>query len=63
MTYSSDDRPALPTIEVTPEMVEAGLDQLREHTIMGDMTYMIEAVYRAMAYAARSSASCTMADR
>lgn len=38
-------------IEITPEMVRAGLDEMREHQMMEDMSYVLECVYRAMAYA------------
>lgn len=47
------DRPAtdVQEIEVTPEMVEAGLDEFREHRYEGDVRHMLESVFRAMAYA------------
>lgn len=48
------DRPenqtGVPQIEVTPEMIEAGMDELSEHAYTGDLKYMIECVFRAMAY-------------
>ncbi len=44
-------------IDVTKEMVDAGLDELRQHHFAGDVRYMVEEVYRAMFYAARLSAS------
>jgi hypothetical protein len=54
----SGDRPVL--IEVTPQMVEAGLSELREHHFGGDLAYIVECVFRAMVYA-RDSASTTSA--
>lgn len=45
-------------IEVTPQMVEAGLEELSEHRYGGDLAYALESVFRAMSYA-RSSASAT----
>lgn len=38
-------------IAITPEMIEAGLGELREHHYDTDVGYMLECVYRAMAYA------------
>ena len=35
-------------IEVTPDMIEAGMDELRDHHLGDDMSYVIEMVYRAM---------------
>jgi hypothetical protein len=46
----SDGECALPLIEVTPEMVEAGMVELRDHTLAGDLGYMVECLYRAMEY-------------
>lgn len=40
----------LMVIEVTPAMIQAGLDQLREHHIGDDLAYVLETVFRAMAY-------------
>ncbi len=42
---------ATPEIEVTPEMVCAGLEELREHHLGDDMAYVVESVFRTMAYA------------
>lgn len=42
------DRPE--EIDVTLEMTSAGLIELREHAIAGDLRYMLGCVYRAMAY-------------
>jgi hypothetical protein len=36
-------------IEVTPEMVVAGLAELREHHFGEDLSYMVECIYRVMA--------------
>jgi len=35
-------------IEITPAMIEAGMDALREYHLGDDMSYVIEMVYRAM---------------
>ena len=42
-------------IEVSPEMVKAGLYELREHSYGDDIAYVLECVYRAMEYARRDS--------
>ncbi len=42
-------------IEVTPEMVAAGLEALREHHYGDDLGYMLESVFRAMAYASAAA--------
>lgn len=49
-------------IEVTPAMVAAGVTEMREHRYGGDTEYMLECIYRAMAYA-RPLASSTRAER
>ena len=59
----SDERQTGAEIEVTRQMIEAGLDELRQHYYAGDATCMVEEVYRAMAYAARASASTNSASR
>lgn len=38
-------------IDVTPQMVEAGLAEFRDHRYDTGVRYMLESVYRAMAYA------------
>lgn len=43
------DRPL--EIVVTPQMIEAGLEEMREHHYGEDVRYMVECVFRAMAYA------------
>jgi hypothetical protein len=48
-------------IEVTPEMLAAGLDELYQHHFGEDPRLVLEAVYYAMAYAARERASSTKA--
>lgn len=47
-------------IKVTRDMVSAGMEELREHRFLTDPEYIIESVYRAMAYVARNSASETI---
>lgn len=54
---AQDTRQAGAEIEVTPSMLEAGLDELREHSFAGDLPYVLESVYRAMAYASRSASA------
>jgi hypothetical protein len=54
---------AAPEIPVTPEMVEAGLQELGEHRLNDDLRDVLEDVYRAMAHADRARASSTSADR
>ncbi len=44
-------------IEITPEMIEAGLQEMREHHYDTDVGYMLECVYRAMVYATRQASS------
>ena len=48
-----------PEIEVTPEMVDAGLQELGEHRFTTDLREVLEEVYRAMAYADLARASST----
>lgn len=50
-------------IEVTPAMVSAGLDELREHSFGDEPSYVLESIYRAMSYAALSAASETNSSR
>lgn len=50
---------ALKEIEVTPAMIEAGLDELCQHRVGTDWEVILESVYRAMAY--RAPASITSA--
>jgi hypothetical protein len=49
-------------IVVTSEMIDAGLDELRDHTYGEDLRLLLEAVFRAMAYKC-SFASAIKADR
>lgn len=44
------DKMASAGIEITPAMIEAGMDALREYHLGDDMSYVIEMVYRAMHY-------------
>lgn len=44
-------------------MLDAGMDELRQHHLDEDMRSVIEAVYYAMAYTARERASSTKADK
>lgn len=39
-----------PEIIVSPEMVDAGLHELQERSYGEDISYVLEAVFRAMAY-------------
>jgi hypothetical protein len=51
---SGNSSPKLPEIVVTAAMIEAGLGALREHHYAEDTLYMLECVFRAMAYASPS---------
>ena len=51
MLQDSGQAGAYREIEVTPKMVEAALDEMRQNNFGGDMAYMAECIYRAMAYA------------
>lgn len=42
-------------IEVTPAMVEAGVEEIREHHVGDDLGYVVESVFRAMAYLSPSA--------
>lgn len=44
-------------IEVTPEMIEAGLEELYEHHYGDDFRLMLEHIYRAMAYVSLEASS------
>lgn len=46
----SVDRPAQ-EIEITPEMIEAGYEELREHPLGADLHWLAQKVYMAMLYA------------
>ena len=54
MLQDSGQAGAYREIEVTPKMVDAALDEMRQNNFGGDMAYMAymaECIYRAMAYA------------
>ncbi len=42
---------------VTPEMIRAGIDELREHSIGDDWNYVLECVYRVMFYESVAASS------
>ena len=44
-------------IEVTSAMVDAGMDALSEHHLYEDLRYVVECIFRAMAYENFASAS------
>lgn len=48
--------PAL-LVEITPEMIAAGLEEMREHRLGDDPAYVLESVFRAMAYASPFASS------
>lgn len=52
---SGGGRQAGAEIEVTPEMIEAGLEELYQHRFGSDLRYVLEVVYRAMAYSSVSA--------
>ena len=37
-------------IEVTPAMIEAGINELYDHSLADGLPYVMEVVFRAMAY-------------
>lgn len=45
------DQRRMPVVEVTEVMVDAGMSELVEHSFGEDRRYILECVYRAMAYA------------
>ena len=45
------EKPHSIEIEVTTEMIEAGMTELRDHVFGGDLRYMLASVYREMEYA------------
>lgn len=47
-TEALRDRPV--QIEVTEEMIEAGVDELRDYALGDDLAYLAEKVFRAMRY-------------
>ena len=55
------NRQAGAEIEVTKEMLDAGLEVLCEHTYGGDARYMVECIYRQMAYAFDRASSIRVA--
>ena len=42
-------------IEITDAMTEAGMDELRQHQLPGDWPYVLECIFRAMAYESPSA--------
>lgn len=48
MIYPSDDRPALPRIEITGGMIDAGAAEFSELRFASDPRVVVEAVYLAM---------------
>lgn len=44
-------------IVVTQDMIAAGIEELRQHRLPGDWPYLLECVFRAMAYAKLSASS------
>ena len=58
----SSGRPTLPLgeIEITPQMIEAGLYELYEHHFGEDIRLVLEEVYRAMAYASQGNDSASV---
>jgi hypothetical protein len=47
----------VPLIEVTPEMIAAGLEELRDHHLGDDWPYVLESVFRAMLYESKLASS------
>lgn len=50
-------------VEVTEEMLSAGLYELTEHSFGDDLKYVMECVFRAMFYAKNRSASSSKSER
>ncbi len=44
-------------IEVTNEAIRAGIEEMRQHNLGDDWGYVLECVYRAMAYESVSASS------
>lgn len=55
--HSTQPAPAGTHVVVTSGMIEAGLEELSDHHYAGDTAYMVESVYRAMAYASFSASA------
>ena len=51
------DRPELPEIVISLEMIESGVKELREHQIGEDLREVVQEVYAAMEYARRRKPS------
>lgn len=47
----------LSEIEVTAEMLDAGMAELAEHRLLDDPRYVLECVFRAMAYVRERASS------
>lgn len=50
MTASDSRQAGVPGIEVSQRMIDAGLHELRERSFGEDLPYILEVVFRAMAY-------------
>ena len=57
MDYRVEDRPALTDVVVTSAMIEAGLEELREHSYREEWGQVLEDIYRAMSYASLAAPS------
>lgn len=49
--------PKMPEVDVTPEMLQSGIDELRQHSLGGDWKFVIECIYRAMFYESIAASS------
>ncbi len=59
MENKEHDKSAL---EVTPSMVDAGMEEFRKHHYDGDVRYMLESVFREL-HSASFTASSSRADK
>lgn len=50
-------------IEITPEMIEAGLDELRDHAYGGNLRDLVSSVYLSMEIARRFQETSVAASR
>ena len=56
----ADNKTEVPLIEVTPEMIDAGISELYDHGYVDDLRLVIEQVYRAMCYASVSASATSL---
>lgn len=52
-SQAAPERDGAPEIEVTEVMMDAGVIELRDLSLAGDLRYMVACIYREMEYARR----------